>query len=832
MTALQGATKYTKVTDDPQFHALSPEDQSYVLDRVDPDFHGLNSEDKAAVITGIRDAYSPPKTNFFGDLYNHAVNAGTGYTQDQLIKNSGHGIGAFLGDLGGGLVPIIGGSAAGGITGSVVPGVGTAIGSFGGGVLGATTGGTLQDLQAQRLAGVNSPDWGRAVTSGAIQGGLQAVPIAGKAAPALKRITMNALLHGGGAAAGDVVQQGAEQRTFLPNIDFNRLRSAAALGAAGGSFAASFHKAPPKVVPRERIVNGQIIKHWKTKGPVNYLKIGRRVNGQVMTPNQKAEAELLRGIQDRINEATAKESVSLQKTLQAKKSAFQKIYEDLSEAANNKAAMPGERRIQNAAREKVLQGHVSIEQRYQTLYGKKPKAQKAPLEHITNEADLKALVGLIKEMRQAGNSKQADVALSRFSRETKARVYDEVKRQETQIKQKRGSADAQAKERYEAANTRVRQGQQVQKSFTEAQKQERVIADQKAKQRAEEANTRVRQRQAFDKERGRELIRQEKAAQARIKALEVELEKIQNLKDKQAIKDRIALEKAESENRKRELRQLRAAIEGRHKQAQAEATQNKKQSTQGGHIANVLEGLTKKPEPKTGTANELTAKGPDEYAEMAKDAKIEQQRQKAEATKVKATEAAPVDHEQNKKTLDSAIEKGQSVKFEHRAEKAGTRDESTFRAKHDVPYERGSNEKGDFVRTINENGQVTMRYLDDIHSNIEISKDRHPYAYDREGIYKGGKKKGESGRFRVLDEDGNEVAQVRSNLTKDSEIVARIQKMEDIVNAVNNGKRPKVNEILDAARNIEKYKDLEDAMDGLSDNSRRELIEKLTGEPC
>ena len=100
---------------------------------------------------------APSNTNFFGDLINHANNAAKGYQQDALLKKSGQGVGSFSGDVAGGFVPIVTGAATGAGLGSIIPGAGTAGGALYGGISAAGLAGGAQDLQAQRLEGMQAP---------------------------------------------------------------------------------------------------------------------------------------------------------------------------------------------------------------------------------------------------------------------------------------------------------------------------------------------------------------------------------------------------------------------------------------------------------------------------------------------------------------------------------------------------------------------------------------------------------------------------------------------------------------------------------------------------
>lgn len=188
-----------------------------------------------------------PNTNFLGDLGSHFLNAATGYQNDALLQQSGQGVGAFLGDLGGGLVPVgtgaLGGAGLGAL--SATP-FGVAAGAIGGGIAGAGGAGVAQDLQNQRLSGkYQSPDWGRALGAGAIQGGLQAIPGVNVGGKIVKPI-INAGIQGVGGALGDIGQQAFEQHSLLPNVDWNRTASASALGAAGGAIGSFTDGAKPE----------------------------------------------------------------------------------------------------------------------------------------------------------------------------------------------------------------------------------------------------------------------------------------------------------------------------------------------------------------------------------------------------------------------------------------------------------------------------------------------------------------------------------------------------------------------------------------------------------
>jgi hypothetical protein len=541
-----------------------------------------------------------------------------------------------------------------------------------------------------------------------VQGGLQAVPIVGKAAKPLARFGMNALLHGGGAALGDLTQQAAEQHTFLPSIDIERLKAAAAMGAAGGGVGALMHKAP-KQLPGDYTVNGQLIKRRQTTGPVNPMQIGHRINGQVMTEAQQKSAALIKGIQDKINEAVRKESVSHQQTLQVRKNALKSLYEKLSIAGNSPNATPEQVRIGNMAKQRVLEAHATLERHYNDLYGKQPKAQKAQKEHITNPDDLKALVGMVKQMRAEGSARQADVAMGQFTQETKARVYDEVKRQEKpQPKQAKGPD-------------------------------------------------------------------------------------LQKLKEKQAVDSAKALEKAQTGQRERELKQLKGDIKQRSEEA---VNEQKRQSQQ-----------QKGQQPAQG-------------------------QQKAKADNQQKRQAKTVNEprmtgEQIRAEVKKAEKSKESIVLRYRAEKYGETGEYQYKTVHDPRLEIGRNGQV-MVRGINAEGQART-YLERDSSGSEIlsvERTKKPSEYQFETNPETNKQE-----VRHLESD-EIVTQVKKEGKKSSEIRSDLAKMEQIVQDVKAGKRVNVKDVMDAARALEKTKELENSLETMPEKARKELHEKITGEPC
>lgn len=180
-------------------------------------------------------------TNFLGDAWNHALNAAGGYSQDKLIQDSGHGVGATVGDMVGGLIPVGAGAVGGAGLGtlSLTP-FGVGAGAVGGGIAGATAAGAAQDAQAQRLEGKKDLDVGRLLGAGGIQGVLQALPVL-KSERIIAALLKNAALHGTAAGAATVGQQALEQHTLTPKLDASRIAAMAALGGAGGALGGALH---------------------------------------------------------------------------------------------------------------------------------------------------------------------------------------------------------------------------------------------------------------------------------------------------------------------------------------------------------------------------------------------------------------------------------------------------------------------------------------------------------------------------------------------------------------------------------------------------------------
>ena len=317
----------------------------------------------------------------------------------------------------------------------------------------------------------------------------------------------------------------------------------------------------------------------------------------------------------------------------------------------------------------------------------------------------------------------------------------------------------------------------------------------KAEAKAQESNQKATTKQ---------IVARAKQLQREQAAYEASVQKIQAAKGKQAAAAEVARLKAETAKRQQELNTLKADIK------QRSATQK-----------------TETPAPR-------------------REAKS-------------YTDKPPVNVLQAKATIEKAIAEGKAITVEHRANKAGTRDESTWREKFDLPYAmveknvlvdadgtplltangnpmsattqkaKAMIDNGEAriiakpaVRVINENGQVSYRYLEDMYGTVRVSKSAHPYNYRLD----------EDGKLQIFNAKGEPIEQVKANLTKDSEIEAAFSKMQGVVGRVNKGQKVSAEEVLRAAEDFEKTADLERAYNKLKPEAQKNLHKKLTGESC
>lgn len=245
------------------------------------------SPEEAADISQFVAGIKPPKplevekpepSNFFSDLSGGFQNALSGYTRDDLVRNSGGGIGAGLGNIGGSLVDIGGAGLAGAGLGSIIPGVGTAVGGTAGLVTGGAGLGALQEAQRERLAGEQYNPL-KLVGAGAI-GGITSFPVGGAASTLAKTVLKNAAIDAGINTAGDIGLQAVEKGTLDPRqLDIGRAAQAAGLGAVGGALS-GWHAAHGKLAETHPVIAEKLTK-GETLTPAE-----TRVVGQVLTPDE------------------------------------------------------------------------------------------------------------------------------------------------------------------------------------------------------------------------------------------------------------------------------------------------------------------------------------------------------------------------------------------------------------------------------------------------------------------------------------------------------------------------------------------------------------------
>lgn len=226
-------------------------------------------------------------------------------------------------------------------------------------------------------------------------------------------------------------------------------------------------------------------------------------------------------------------------------------------------------------------------------------------EHVTKAEKFDALVAKIHEMRKQDRHKEADLALKGYTPETKAKVYDRVKQQEAAEKKAASDQNKLDKEQAKAAKDKASaEKKQYEADFKKLEAEEKAANAHKAKLEAEaKAIQDLKRQEAIKSEQASQkdaaaarkkqmdklkadiaerhnaeieaLKTEEAASQKRQRELEAHGRKLKNLKERQAIKDQLALERAESKNRQRELRQLQGDIKARASEQAAEAAATK-----------------------------------------------------------------------------------------------------------------------------------------------------------------------------------------------------------------------------------------------------------------
>jgi len=562
------------------------------------------------------------------------------------------------------------------------------------------------------------------------------------------------------------------------------------------------------------------------KGPAPRMRVVPEVETQANQIERAIEAQRQAAINKRAIDERAQ--------LQARREAVKTLYAKVANTVDPNAPPQMQAAVQKAL-ERLKQSHDELSAEHSQKYGKQPKAAKPSI--APDSQEFGNLTRMVAQLRASGRGREADVMMSKFDQATKARVYDAVKRYETRGKQKQTVLKAEAKAQESAAKQEAR----------------RLAA--RAKQLEQEQKT-----------------------------YEANLAKVQALKDKQAQASEIAKGKAEAQKRQAELKQLRADITANAKILDAEAKAQKAedatktraliarakqlQREQAAYEASVQKIQAAKG--KQAAAAEVarlkaeTAKRQQELNTLKADIKQRSATQKTETPAPRReaksyTDKPPVNVLQAKATIEKAIAEGKAITVEHRANKAGTRDESTWREKFDLPYAmveknvlvdadgtplltangnpmsattqkaKAMIDNGEAriiakpaVRVINENGQVSYRYLEDMYGTVRVSKSAHPYNYRLD----------EDGKLQIFNAKGEPIEQVKANLTKDSEIEAAFSKMQGVVGRVNKGQKVSAEEVLRAAEDFEKTADLERAYNKLKPEAQKNLHKKLTGESC
>lgn len=425
-----------------------------------------------------RPSAPPVQSNFFSDLAATAINTGSAGIVD---LPHGQGLGANIGSIAGPLIGSLGAAALAPETG----GASLAIPAAYAGLVGA--GNTARE-QYNRTGNIDNP---LAVgISGLTNGVFGALgPVAqGVARPI--RMAANAAVGGGGNALQDLIQQGAEQHSWLPNVDWERTKNAALMGAGlGGGFAFKGGKrvnAPVKI-------RGRVRAEGAPYGDFG-SSIGVRSKGKLVTRGQKIVQDARKFTQD----AQSFRGIDERTTAQTKAKAFKQAFDALEERHG--------REKNPAIRAKIRQAQAELQKNFQR---EKQVIRPGKRSIQAGSEDFETVTHYIHQLRKAGRGKEADVTLGQFAPETRAKIYDQVKAREAAEKK----AATQAKKDYETEY--------------------------------------------------RKLLAEEKASQKRQRELEAEGRKKQTQKEKQSIKDSIALERAESKLRRKELARLQHDIKAR-----------------------------------------------------------------------------------------------------------------------------------------------------------------------------------------------------------------------------------------------------------------------------
>jgi hypothetical protein len=686
----------------PQYKQASPEDQNNARQRFLSDYK-LPTQVKA-----------PQGTNFIGDVANSFGNSISGYTQDDLARNQGGGVGSFLGNLGGDVLSSIGGGFAGAGVGSVVPGVGTTAGGLIGTVGTGTARGGLAEAQRERLASQN-PDALR-IAAAAGLGGVTSFPLFKAGGSLLGRAAKNAGFDFALGASGDIGSQAIEQGNLLPNIDWQRALQTGSLSGVGGGVGTYFHGRGVKSKSPRVPVGRQV--EMKAPGAM-YGDFGRSVG------TRERLSGPVKNTRQFIKDANQFTSIDAKTTAQRRAAALKQRY-DILEAQHAATPTPElKARIRKA--QAILQKHFKDEKAAVAPI-KAGKAQLAPGSDTFN-----AVVQFGKELRAEGKIREANVALSQYHPETKAKLFDEIHKLENVEKKHAATAKAQ----YEADY--------------------------------------------------KKLLTEEKAASKQQQEIKAQIEKTQNLKDKEALQSQKALLKAESKARQSELKKLKGDIANRTKAEELEKSLRQKQAR-----------------------NDLSALEKAEMENQKRELRRLKGDIKSRAEAVPKEKAAPKPKPViQKKDLMSvhkmreiareANKAGESVRIRYMAERTGETAEIEYKTLHDVKIIEGKVGKETRWKGINAEGQ-DHHYIERNGSNslddsniISVERTHEPIKFKRE-LHP------ETGTAHPVDvETGEFIPQTYKAGVKSSKIRADLSKMEAVLERVRNG-NASIDEIMEAAK--------------------------------
>lgn len=782
-----------QVQQDVDFMAMEPQFQmeylsQEVLPKADPSFSQLPEDMKPAYIqeeimpqlaqTTQLGNLGGESTNFLGDLASHFTNAATGYQRDDLLQNSGNGLGATLGDLGGALATIGGGALGGSALGATTfTPFGVAAGGIGGGIASAATAGTLQDLQAQRLEGAINPNYGRALGSGVLQGGLQAIPGVGQGLKLLPRVGLNTAIQGAGGGLGSLVQQGIEQGSIAPNIDWNRVKAEAALGGAGGAVSGVMHG------------KGQ---SKKSKVAASAIDDPDAMLKQYETQRmEQAKAQHIKDYQDRFKATMRKVGLDRKKVQSQKTTELNAQYVDLTNDLSDPNLPPDLRKKLENLQKAVVQQYEKLNTEIQT------------------------------EKKTLSEREQA------------LKAIDEAKKRtdERDIKQAEAQRTAELRQLREDIIARNDEQQQSQKEADKQAKQAQKLIDE-AKERTSRRIT--KEEEAQHKQNMRQLKED-------IIARNDEQQKAAKDNEKQAPKPKIKLKKKEDEGLKASLREIVQELEPDKQPENTLYRSDKRQPDEYDKMAARYGGTDTKKRYTQSSEGGKVQKGRVEVTETqpTKVGKDEQSRAGTKKpngkkkAKVKSRKSIKAHGKQAYLTgetvlMDYSAEGGYGQANENRIVKSGTAKDGRTKARkiggEDLDKEHRirretivsdvmttKNGEGTYFKTIDENGQFRTRIIEGKGQKsrinwMQLTGEASPYRISEDGN-------------TVLDAGTGKPIDVKTNIEAEHTSVVE-SKLRDIVERVNSGKKVNSREIMNVTKE-KNPKDIESSFDKMGETTEQ-----------